>query len=262
MSFPLFQEGDLMDYAIKIRDFKESFFWGNVGKVVYTDETDRGLFLIGTTNQKDYKMFWAVNDLDDLEVGIKKARQTIPSFRFMYSGDLNTILEKKKKMNAWEVQHVYTHVAYRTNLKSCKRSSHPSVFLLNNGDKGELIKQESKLFTDMNLTKRDIRDWLTDHNHFALGIQKHDKLIGLILTKVNEMDGRTGFIKSIGVHPEFQHKGYGKTLIQAALDLLEKRGVQSLMCWLDINNLKARKFYEVVGFKIDETEAEIMVFFR
>lgn len=58
-----------------------------------------------------------------------------------------------------------------------------------------------------------------------------------------------GEIVSIYLLPEAEHKGYGKKLINAAIEELKKRGFRKIYLWVLEKNIHARQFYEHMGFK-------------
>jgi len=58
-----------------------------------------------------------------------------------------------------------------------------------------------------------------------------------------------GEIISIYFLPEYWGKGYGKKLFEAVLDELKKLGFEAVFLWVLEDNIRARSFYESVGFK-------------
>lgn len=57
-----------------------------------------------------------------------------------------------------------------------------------------------------------------------------------------------GEIISIYLLPDYFGKGYGKTLLQAAISELEKLGYKNIFLWVLRDNIRARCFYERFGF--------------
>lgn len=51
--------------------------------------------------------------------------------------------------------------------------------------------------------------------------------------------------------PCFWHKGLGTELLNWALNLLKKRGIEKVHLWVFKDNINARKCYEKLGFKHD-----------
>lgn len=63
-----------------------------------------------------------------------------------------------------------------------------------------------------------------------------------------EMEGY-GEIISIYLLPTYTGKGYGKMLLQKALEELAKEGYQDIFLWVLEENRNARGFYEKMGFQ-------------
>lgn len=57
-----------------------------------------------------------------------------------------------------------------------------------------------------------------------------------------------GEIVSIYLHPDYIGLGYGRKLMQAALDELKSSGFDSVLLWVLRDNAVARAFYEKIGF--------------
>lgn len=58
----------------------------------------------------------------------------------------------------------------------------------------------------------------------------------------------SGEIISLYLLPEFIGKGYGKQLMEVLLLELQKQGYQEVYLWVLEENLRARRFYEKMGF--------------
>ena len=57
-----------------------------------------------------------------------------------------------------------------------------------------------------------------------------------------------GEIISIYFLPEYMGKGYGRSLLQAAVDKLAEMGCRDVLLWVLAENKRARRFYEKAGF--------------
>ena len=57
-----------------------------------------------------------------------------------------------------------------------------------------------------------------------------------------------GEIISVYILPEYCGKGYGKQLLQAAVDGLIRMEYRDIFLWVLENNANARRFYESFGF--------------
>lgn len=58
-----------------------------------------------------------------------------------------------------------------------------------------------------------------------------------------------GEIVSIYLLPEYMGKGHGRKLLTAAVDLLKDMGFKDIFLWVLEENLRARGFYEKMGFE-------------
>ncbi len=79
---------------------------------------------------------------------------------------------------------------------------------------------------------------------------KDDKIIGTSSygeSRTEELSGQ-GEIYSVYLLPEYIGKGYGKRLIYAALAELDEIGYANAFLWVLEDNMRARKFYESIGF--------------
>lgn len=57
-----------------------------------------------------------------------------------------------------------------------------------------------------------------------------------------------GEIISIYLLPEYMGKGYGRSLLQAAVEKLAEMGCRDILLWVLEENQRARRFYEKAGF--------------
>lgn len=64
-------------------------------------------------------------------------------------------------------------------------------------------------------------------------------------------DGRTGELYAIYLDPAFWGQGYGTTLLNTALALLQRDDYRLVTLWVLEGNQRARGFYEYVGFVAD-----------
>ena len=68
----------------------------------------------------------------------------------------------------------------------------------------------------------------------------------------DDSETRTGQVYSIHVDPESQGAGVGSELLNAALALQLASGMEDVTLWVVDTNLRARRFYEARGFRLDE----------
>ncbi len=76
------------------------------------------------------------------------------------------------------------------------------------------------------------------------------EIVGFIETYITRIDNeKAGIIYYIGVHPDHQGKGVGKTLVNYALNYFSNRSVKVVLASTRSWNLKARKFFRKLGFE-------------
>lgn len=79
--------------------------------------------------------------------------------------------------------------------------------------------------------------------------EEEGKILGAILTG---HDGRRGHIGHTAVLPEYQHRGIGKALVEAALQSLEKQGITKVNLVAFASNKEGNAFWERMGFTARE----------
>lgn len=80
-----------------------------------------------------------------------------------------------------------------------------------------------------------------------------DKVVGFLEYEVLFDDAE---IFMIAIHPDFQGKGLGKTLMDFCLKNLQKEGVKSVYLDVAVNNIRALNFYKKYGFDTLYTRKE------
>lgn len=61
---------------------------------------------------------------------------------------------------------------------------------------------------------------------------------------------KKGFIRTLGVLPEFRRKGIGKTLMKKAIESLKERGMEEAETWTQEDKPACKKLFELLGFKL------------
>jgi len=95
------------------------------------------------------------------------------------------------------------------------------------------------------------------------GIEKFIKrnpdtcLVGLVGTKIIgaimvSSDGRRGYIYHTAVHPDYRNRGYGKKLVDKALEELSTLGINKVALVVFERNEVGNKFWESQGFSVRE----------
>lgn len=85
-------------------------------------------------------------------------------------------------------------------------------------------------------------------NLFLIGLLD-GKVIGSIMVGY---EGHRGWINYLAITPEDQRHGYGRKLVQKAIDELKKMGCQKVNLQIRRSNVKVIDFYKHIGFKEDD----------
>jgi ribosomal protein S18 acetylase RimI-like enzyme len=85
-------------------------------------------------------------------------------------------------------------------------------------------------------------------NLFLVGLLD-GKVIGSIMVGY---EGHRGWINYLAIAPEDQRRGYGRKLVQKAIDELKKMGCQKVNLQIRRSNDKVIDFYKNIGFKEDD----------
>ena len=75
------------------------------------------------------------------------------------------------------------------------------------------------------------------------------KLIGSIMAGY---EGHRGWLNYLAVLPEYQKRGYGRKLVERAVDELSRLGCLKVNLQVRRSNVSVIQFYEHLGFKEDE----------
>ncbi len=80
-------------------------------------------------------------------------------------------------------------------------------------------------------------------------------IAGFCWTKVHaDDDPATGEIYVIGLDPNYQGKGLGRSILIAGLEWLAKKGITTCMLYVDLANDSALHLYKSMGFTVDHLE--------
>ncbi|HTY81315.1 MAG TPA: GNAT family acetyltransferase [Dehalococcoidales bacterium] len=121
--------------------------------------------------------------------------------------------------------------------------------------KSEYEKEVIALWQRCNLTRpqnnpqKDIeRKLKVNPELFLVGLDEGK----VMATVMGNYDGHRGWIYYLGVEPALQMKGYGRQMVGAMEEKLRAMGCPKINLQVRKDNMKAVKFYENIGFKIDE----------
>lgn len=118
-------------------------------------------------------------------------------------------------------------------------------------DLDALLNLENICFKEETFQKRQLKYLLLKARSMVLVVEIDRNIIGsmIILLRKSILNAR---IYSFNVHPEHRRKGIGSSLMDTALDKLEKKGYKNITLEVGINNPIARNLYQSKGFIVDK----------
>ncbi|MBU3191428.1 GNAT family N-acetyltransferase [Clostridium bowmanii] len=121
--------------------------------------------------------------------------------------------------------------------------------LATNEDAAEINGQTSIYFGHPeNEDKEDVQQLpiQVDNNFISYMAELNGKIIGKIHTSVTDNEG---FIYGFGVLPDFRGKGYGREILNSAIDILKNKDVDNILLDVATENKNALGLYESCGFE-------------
>lgn len=110
-----------------------------------------------------------------------------------------------------------------------------------------LWKRVGLAISDIETEKNEAEMMIQLNKSSCLVAVEEGKIIGTVFGTFN---GRWAWIYHLAVHPKWQHKGIGKTLLaQAEKALYAKRATKILLA-VALTNLKVAPFYEKQGYSV------------
>ncbi|MFD0918304.1 mycothiol synthase [Saccharopolyspora rosea] len=107
--------------------------------------------------------------------------------------------------------------------------------------------------TEEDLRAKEGEDWF-DAAGFLLAVDADDRLLGFHWTKVHP-DG-TGEVYVVGVDPDTQGNGLGRSLTVAGLRHLRDTGCRQVMLYVEADNVPATTVYQRLGFERWDTDVQ------
>lgn len=118
-------------------------------------------------------------------------------------------------------------------------------------DESQVIElwNKCKLVKPWNDPKQDIKRKIRkDPEYFLVGILNNK----IIATVMGGYEGHRGWINYLAVDPEYQRKGYGKTLMKTIEEKLSSNGAPKINIQIRSANKSVIGFYKSIGYKIDD----------
>ena len=98
-------------------------------------------------------------------------------------------------------------------------------------------------------SREGIDKYLKRNPNTCFVAEADDKIIGVIMAG---HDGRRGYIHHTAVLPDFRRGGIAKTLVDAAMQALEKEGIHKVALVAFKTNQTGNGFWEHIGFTVRE----------
>ncbi|QUH05424.1 mycothiol synthase [Saccharopolyspora erythraea] len=112
---------------------------------------------------------------------------------------------------------------------------------------------EQGAMTEDDLRVKEREDWF-DPAGFLLAVDSRDTLLGFHWTKIHP-DG-TGEVYVVGVDPDTQGNGLGRSLTVAGLRHLQAKGCGQVMLYVEADNTAAVKVYQRLEFERWDTDVQ------
>ena len=82
-------------------------------------------------------------------------------------------------------------------------------------------------------------------------------LIGKIQNKfiavvIGAFDGRRGYVHHLAVDPDYQKRGFGKTIMEALIDEFRTKNIQKVHLFIEKSNKSVVEFYTNLGWDVRE----------
>lgn len=104
------------------------------------------------------------------------------------------------------------------------------------------------------------RPWNDPRADIALALGKETSTVlagrldgALVATAMTGSDGHRGWVYYLAVSPDFQRRGFGAAIMQAAADWLKARGAPKLHVMIRTENLGVAEFYARLGYARSDT---------
>jgi diamine N-acetyltransferase len=79
-------------------------------------------------------------------------------------------------------------------------------------------------------------------------LSESNKQIGFAAIEKAPNDNDTFYIEKLAVLPEYRHKGYGKQLVDFAINRIKENGARTISIALMNNHIKLKNWYKNLGF--------------
>jgi GNAT superfamily N-acetyltransferase len=138
-----------------------------------------------------------------------------------------------------------------------------NIRLLNMDDLDDILQIEERIEKEQNLEKPEKMEYLEETATYHLqhgepllnlGAEMDGKLVGFILAEIRLWEfgigEKTGWIRILGVDPDFQRRGIGRKLGEALLEHFERRGIKRVRTMAEWYTGDLISFFKSLGFNM------------
>ena len=83
---------------------------------------------------------------------------------------------------------------------------------------------------------------------FLIG-KVQEKIIAVVM---GAFDGRRGYVHHLAVDPDYQNKGFGKTIMEALIEQFRTKSIQKVHLFIEKSSKSVLEFYSYLGWDVRE----------
>lgn len=114
----------------------------------------------------------------------------------------------------------------------------------------QLLYQFDCVFPHLKEKVSDYQEYAEKLKKYAVvcTAQENGVVCGLLVVYVNDLCTKAGYISLVGLLPQWQGRNLGQLLMDYCADAAQARGMETLRLEVDLDNDRAIRFYERLGF--------------
>jgi ribosomal protein S18 acetylase RimI-like enzyme len=106
---------------------------------------------------------------------------------------------------------------------------------------------DSGLLLTLSDKKNELQKIADQKSNYFYIFEAGTEIVG---TAICAFDGRRGYIHHVAVHPNYQNKGFGKYIMEQAMEFYRNKNTVKVHIMIEKLNEKVITFYEKLGWKI------------
>ncbi len=95
-------------------------------------------------------------------------------------------------------------------------------------------------------SKDNLSAYLKRNSSLSFVAENRNKVIAAVLCG---HDGRRGYLHHLAVHPDFRHRGIGRSLVDKCIAALQRIGIQKCHLFIFNSNTAGIRFWEQIGWQ-------------